>query len=555
MAVRINTGQDQLVTSMALPKTGFAIMAVGIAMIKIVLIEAIAAASQLRADHCLSASKHTGILGTFRITGILAHTPRGMLDYQRERKNMSLKVINIDTPALGDRGYIAHDGKTALVVDPQRDIDRVEKVLAENELALGAVVETHMHNDYVSGGLVLARNYQVDYITSADDPVSFNRVAAKDLDEFNIGNFAIKAVHTPGHTFTHLSYILMDENAKSVGVFTGGSLLHGSTGRPDLLGQDHAPKLAELQHGSAHRLAALLEDATPIFPTHGFGSFCAATSTSGTSSTISDEKKFNPALQMSVERFVSETLAGLDTFPAYYKHMGPANHAGAGPIDLSELTRLSTDELIKAIASESWVVDLRDKDSWAAAHLPGSMNFGIAGSFATYLGWLFPYENELILISDQAEQIALAQRELVRIGIDRPAGSFVGDIAKIESTKSMQKVKFEDVPAVLADPGILVLDVRRNSERKASHIAGSHHIPLHELMNRLSELPADKTIWVHCAGAYRAAIAASIMENAGLAVVLINEPYENALSVIDLPLVAGAADHSPIAPSDTKVTA
>ena len=468
---------------------------------------------------------------------------------------MSLTILNIDTPTLGDRGYIAHDGKTALVVDPQRDIDRIEQVLAANNLELGAVVETHMHNDYVSGGLVLARNYQADYITSADDPVSFDRISATDLAEFSVGNFGIKAVHTPGHTFTHLSYILVDESGKSVGIFTGGSLLHGSTGRPDLLGPDHAEKLAALQHGSAHRIVDLLEDATPIYPTHGFGSFCAATSTSGTSSTIADEKRFNPALQMAQERFVRETLAGLDAFPAYYKHMGPANHAGPGSIDLSTLPRLSTEELNKVITENNWVVDIRDKDSWAAAHLPGTMNFGIAGSFATYLGWLFPYESKLFLVSDSAEQIALAQRELVRIGIDRPAGSYVGDVSKIEPTKSTELVKFSDVPSVLTDPKIVVLDVRRNSERNASHIAGSLHIPLHELKDRLAELPTNKTIWVHCAGAYRAAIAASIVENAGLSVVLINEPYEKALSVADLELVAGAVDHSPVAPSDTKVTA
>lgn len=468
---------------------------------------------------------------------------------------MSIQIINIDTPTLGDRGYIAHDGKTALVVDPQRDIDRVEKVLTDNNLSLGAVVETHMHNDYVSGGLVLARKYQANYITSAEDPVSFERTAAKDLDEFNVGSFAVKALHTPGHTFTHLSYILLDPTGSAQGIFTGGSLLHGSTGRPDLLGQDHAPTLAGLQHGSAHRMAEMLEDKTPIFPTHGFGSFCAATSTSGDSSTIQDEKRINPALTMSVEHFISATLAGLDVFPAYYKHMGPANHAGPGPIDLTELPRLSSQELLKVIAGNSWVVDLRDKETWAKGHLPGTFSFGVAGSFATYLGWLFPYENELVLISDKAAEIAEAQRELVRIGIDRPSASFVGDISTVDKTIETHLVTFNDVPAALNDAEIVVLDVRRNSERDASHIQGSQHIPLHELSQRMAEVATDKTIWVHCAGAYRASIAASIMQNAGRKVVLINEPYEKALSVADLTLVSGGIDHSPVAPSDVKATA
>jgi hydroxyacylglutathione hydrolase len=475
-----------------------------------------------------------------------------MLWYGWKGSEMSIEIINIDTPTLGDRGYIAHDGKTALVVDPQRDIDRVEKVLEQHSLELGAVVETHMHNDYVSGGLVLARKYAAKYITNADDPVAFERTAAHDLDEFSIGNFGIKALHTPGHTFTHLSYILVDEKGKSTGIFTGGSLLHGSTGRPDLLGQDHATKLAQLQHGSAHRITEFLGDEAPIFPTHGFGSFCAATSTSGSSSTILDEKRGNPALQMSVERFVTETLAGLDTFPAYYKHMGPANHAGPGPIDLSELPRLSTDELLKRIAGDNWVVDLRDKDSWAKAHLSGTINFGVSGSFATYLGWLFPYEKELVLISDKASDVSEAQRELVRIGIDRPSASYVGGLDAFPETVDAKTVQFKDVPQALTNSEIVILDVRRNGERKSSHIKGSQHIPLHELANRLPELSNDKTYWVHCAGAYRASIAASIMQNAGLKIVLINEGYDKALEVKELEIVTGASDNGPVAPSDTK---
>jgi rhodanese-related sulfurtransferase len=302
-------------------------------------------------------------------------------------------------------------------------------------------------------------------------------------------------------------------------------------------------------------MAEMLEDKTPIFPTHGFGSFCAATSTSGDSSTIQDEKRINPALTMSVENFISATLAGLDVFPAYYKHMGPANHAGPGPIDLTELPRLSSQELLKVIAGNSWVVDLRDKETWAKGRLPGTFSFGVAGSFATYLGWLFPYENELVLISDKAADIAEAQRELVRIGIDRPSASFVGDISTVDKTIETPLVTFNDVPAALDDAEIVVLDVRRNSERDASHIQGSQHIPLHELSQRIAEVATDKTIWVHCAGAYRASIAASIMQNAGRKVVLINEPYEKALSVADLTLVSGGFDHGPVAPSDVKATA
>jgi len=468
---------------------------------------------------------------------------------------MTLTVINIDTPTLGDRSYIAHDGKTALVVDPQRDIDRVQEILAREGLILGGVVETHMHNDYVSGGLVLAREHGAEYIVSEMDPVNFDRYAVKDLQIIPVGSFAIQALHTPGHTFTHMSYALLDSSENAQGVFTGGSMLHGSTGRPDLLGWDFARELAGLQFGSAQRLAQLLEDKVNIHPTHGFGSFCAATSTSGDSSTIADEKLTNPALLLDKETYIVETLAGLDVFPAYYKHMGPINHAGPGPIDLSELTRLTTTEVKQAISNQAWVIDLRTRTKWAAGHVPGTLSFGLDGSMATYFGWMFPYEEKLVLVSDQPSDIAAAQRELVRIGIDRPSGSFVGDISEFGELTSTKTVTFSDLPAVIGKPGVTVLDVRRVSERESSHIEPSLHIPLHELSARVNELPTDGEIWVHCAGAYRAAAAMGIIEGANRTAVLINEPYEACLTVAGLEVVTGEKDSGPVSPSDVVVDA
>lgn len=468
---------------------------------------------------------------------------------------MTLKIINLDTPTLGDRSYIAHDGKTALVVDPQRDIDRVEEILRAEGVQIGAVVETHMHNDYVTGGLVLAQKYGATYITSAEDKVNFSRQGVKDQEIVNVGDFAIKALHTPGHTFTHMSYILLTPDNGAQGIFTGGSMLHGSTGRPDLLGWDQAATLAGLQYGSAHRIVDLLEDGTSVHPTHGFGSFCAATSTCGDSSTLADEKHTNPALLLDKERFISETLAGLDAYPAYYKHMGPANIAGPGPIDLSELKSMSTDELRKAAQAGAWVLDLRSKNSYVQGHIPGSLSFGLDGSFATYFGWIFRYGEKLMLFSDKREDISTAQRELVRIGIDRPDGATVSDLRETPGLGTNREVTFNDVPEALKDPNILVLDVRRNSERNASHIEGTVHIPLHELAMRVTELPKGKEIWVHCAGAYRAAGSLGILESAGHKPVLINESYDKCLNVASLNIVTGHADAGPVAPSDVKESA
>ena len=467
---------------------------------------------------------------------------------------MALKVINIDTPTLGDRSYLAHDGKFAVVIDPQRDIDRVKTLLAQEGVELGAVVETHMHSDYVSGGLVLAQEYSAPYFVSQDDPVNFTRSAVADSQVIPIGSFALQALHTPGHTFTHLSYVLMEGQDAARAVFTGGSLLHGSTGRPDLLGPDNAAILARLQHSSAHRLAELLEDHVALMPTHGFGSFCAATSTSGDSSTIGDQRHTNPALLKDVDTFVAETLAGLDAFPAYYRHMGPLNHAGAGPIDLSELPRMSTDDVLKAMAAGAWVIDLRNRGDYAKAHIPNSIALGMDGSMATYFGWIFPYNKDLVLVGDSHE-VSGAQRELVRIGIDRPAGAFTDDVTIFPQTASTKVVTFADVPAALKDDKTVVLDVRRNGERASSHIKGTIHIPLHELSARVQEVPKGKQIWVHCAGAYRASAAVGILESNGISAVLINEAYDAATRVANMPLVTGGEDLGPLAPSDALAKA
>jgi hydroxyacylglutathione hydrolase len=202
-----------------------------------------------------------------------------------------LTIRTIDTPSLGDRSYLAHDGEVAFVVDPQRDIDRVLEILRAEAVRLTHVFETHIHNDYVTGGLALARATGATYLINADDKVSFDRTPIQDGEILEIGGrMRVRAIHTPGHTFTHMSYALTDV-VEPIAVFTGGSLLYGATGRPDLLGPDHSDALVRHQHASAHKLAGTLPDATEVYPTHGFGSFCSATQSEATASTIGQENE------------------------------------------------------------------------------------------------------------------------------------------------------------------------------------------------------------------------------------------------------------------------
>ncbi|WP_343966221.1 MBL fold metallo-hydrolase, partial [Streptosporangium amethystogenes] len=247
----------------------------------------------------------------------------------------TIETVVVETSSLGDRSYLAHDGRVALVVDPQRDIDRILALAGRLGVRVTHVAETHLHNDYVSGGLALARLTGAAYLVAAADEVAFDRVPVSDGDEMALSpSMRLSAVATPGHTFHHLSYVLGGPGGP-MGVFTGGSLLFGTTGRTDLLGARHAHALARHQHASVRRLADLLPDGTQVWPTHGFGSFCSATQTDAASSTMGHERGANPALRLEADDFVTQTLAGLDAYPAYYAHMGARNTAGADLVDLT----------------------------------------------------------------------------------------------------------------------------------------------------------------------------------------------------------------------------
>jgi glyoxylase-like metal-dependent hydrolase (beta-lactamase superfamily II)/rhodanese-related sulfurtransferase len=439
-------------------------------------------------------------------------------------------IAAIDTPTLGDRSYLVHDGSAALVIDPQRDIDRVLGLAARHGVRVTHVFETHIHNDYVTGGLALARAAGAAYHVNATDAVTFDRVPVSDSDVIEISPvMRIRAIATPGHTFTHLSYVL-ETGRRPPAVFTGGSLLYGSTGRPDLMGADRAAELAHAQYASAHRLAAGLAPDTEVYPTHGFGSFCSATQSDAVSSTIGRERRVNPVLTLDEHRYVNELLAGLDVYPAYYAHMAPENAAGPGAPDLDPPHAAEASELRRRIEAGEWVVDLRARRAFAAGHLAGTLSFDLTGHLATYVGWLIPWQTPLTLLGQTPEQVAEAQRELLRVGIDSPAAMAVGDPAGWSGgypLRSFRATDFSDLAAAGQRRPPVILDVRRDPEWAESHIDGAIHMPLHELPGQLSELP-DEELWVYCRTGYRASAAASILDAAGRRVVAVDDDYDRA---------------------------
>jgi glyoxylase-like metal-dependent hydrolase (beta-lactamase superfamily II)/rhodanese-related sulfurtransferase len=449
-------------------------------------------------------------------------------------RRTDLTVIPLETPTLGDRTYLVHDGEVAFVVDPQRDIDRVLDLLERDGVRLTHVLETHIHNDYVTGGYALAQRTGAAYLVNAADEVSFDRTPIRDGETVLVGDrMELTALATPGHTFTHLSYALRDNaTGGDLGVFSGGSLLFGATGRPDLLGDEHTDTLARLQHGSARRLADSLPDDAAVYPTHGFGSFCAATQSEADESTIGREKSGNPALTQDEETYVRELLDGLGAYPAYYAHMAPANAEGPSEPDLSAPTRADAAELRRRIEAGEWVVDLRNRTAFAAGHAPGTLNFGLDGGFATYLGWLIEWGTAVTLLGETADDVAQAQRELVRIGIDRPAAAATGGPEEWSDRDlaSFATATFAELADVRHHREVTVLDVRRDDEYRAARIEGAVNIPIHQLPQRLTDVPAGE-VWVHCAGGYRASVAASFLSAAGHALVAIDDTFDNAREV------------------------
>ncbi len=446
-------------------------------------------------------------------------------------------VIVIDTPGLGDRGYIAHDGVNAIVIDPQRDTDRVEKLIAEHGLTVTHVGETHIHNDYVNGGYQFAKKHGATYVVPADVELSYlgeaNVVAMGEGDGFRVGDLDVRIVHTPGHTPHHISFAVSRDNHPGA-VFTGGSLLYGTVGRPDLVAPDLTVKQAHDQWHSAHHLVDLLPADTQIYPTHGFGSFCSSIQTAGVQTSLGQEKAINPALTQAEEDFVEMLIAGLDVFPAYYAHMGPANAAGPAEIDLSFPAPVDPAELRRRVEAGEWVVDLRSREVFAGGHVPGAVNFDLDGAFVNYLGWMVPWGTPITLVGATTQQVEAAQRELVRIGIDRPAGQAVGGpdswMSEGEAPAFMRRVDFEEMAKEWkANPNSVVVDTRQILEWEAGHVKGATFIPFYEVLDRMGELPRDEDVYVYCGSGYRAAAVASVLQNAGFDnIVHVDDDFPNA---------------------------
>lgn len=444
----------------------------------------------------------------------------------------ALSVRTIETPGLGDRSYVAVLDGWAIAVDVQRDIDRVEEVLADQHARLAAVVETHIHNDYVTGGLGLARRHGATYVVPAGPRLGFTATRATDGSIVRAGALTLRTIDSPGHTDAHAAYSLHIEDGPAQVAFTGGSLLLGATGRTDLLGLDRAEDLARRQYWSVRRLARLLGPDARILPTHGFGSFCVAGETAPSGDTVAEQLAANHAYLLSEDEFVDDLMGRLGAYPTYYAFMGPRNAGGPALADAADIPYVDLAAAVASSDSGTTVVDVRPRRAWAQAHLAGSVSIDLAGAMATWYGWTVPIDAPVLLVADTHARAREAVRELQRIGVDNVRGVHVTPSlveADCPSVTSARTASFDGLARRLRDvPATSVLDVRETAEWRQGHVRGARHVSAHDIDRARNLLTPGDEAWLYCGGGFRASIAGSLLERLGASSVIVDDAVSGA---------------------------
>jgi glyoxylase-like metal-dependent hydrolase (beta-lactamase superfamily II)/rhodanese-related sulfurtransferase len=430
------------------------------------------------------------------------------------------EVVVIPTPGLGNSTYLVGAQGHAIAIDVPRDAWRIRDVAEARGWHIDHALETHVHNDYLSGARELAADGGTTIVAPGRGGYAFAHQAAGEGDEVDLGEGGLVARATPGHTPEHLSWELQDGSGAPSAIFSGGSLLIGGVGRTDLLGRARIDEMTAAQFRSMRRLAEL-PDEVVVHPTHGAGSFCVAGDVDiGGLATIGALKRWNPAFAAAdLAAFDAEIAAGRTLYPVYYRRMAPLNRRGPrllrGPAQAEPLT---TQAFTDARAAGAWVLDVRDRWAFAEIHVKGSWNIEAGDSFAAYAGWLLPFDAPLCLIVDSPEQEVEVRDELLRIGFDHVLGHLVGGMEAWLAvggevgwylTASWEELRTTE-PAQ-------ILDVRQPYEWREGAIPGSRRVFVADLPGAMAELGDGSSYLVACRTGVRAAIAASLLDAAGIA--------------------------------------
>jgi hydroxyacylglutathione hydrolase len=415
--------------------------------------------------------------------------------------------------------------RVAAVIDPRRDVDVYIAAAAERGWRISHVLETHLHNDYISGGPELVALTGARHVIGAGAEAAYEHQPTRDGDMYDIGSLRFKTLETPGHTPEHVCYTLADRGRADdpLAVFSGGSLLVGAIGRTDLLGADNALPYARDMFHSLHDKLLNEEDYVSVMPTHGGGSLCSKDISATPSSSIGYERRHNELLAISdVEEFCRALLFDQPGYPRYFARMRPINKAGATPLGTIAGPRsLTVAEAQALIADDAVVIDARPFADYAAGHLPGSFAIPAGSSFGTWLGWVVPDGRPFVFVLESAADWDDLLRQALRIGYDDVRGhlSSVADWRAAGLTLETGKTAtIQDLAKRLEGGGPdapLVLDVRQHYEWVEGHIPGSVHLMGGDLPDRLADLPRDRPIMTICRTANRNAIAAGVLLRAG----------------------------------------
>ncbi|WP_280339615.1 MBL fold metallo-hydrolase [Nocardia neocaledoniensis] len=423
-------------------------------------------------------------------------------------------LIPVIDEGLGNSTYLLGlgDGR-AMVIDPERDVRRVRTEARRHGLRIAYAVETHLHADFISGVRELAETEGAIVIAPEVGPRGFDVTALADGETVTVGAFVLEALATPGHSPEHLSYLLHDADQQLQGVFTGGSLMVGTAGRTDLVSPEQTIPLARAQYHSLRRLMELPDD-TPVWPTHGAGSFCSAATGTERTTTIGHERATNPLLQVDGEdAFVEALLASLGTFPDYFLRLGAINHHGPAVLgDSPTLTPLTSDQVSELIADGAQVIDARPAADFAAGHIPGALSITLRPVFATWLGWLADPDRPVIIVRDRPQDGIDIAWEAAKVGFDTLAGELADGMSAWSGP--VEKAQLLSADQLAAHPAPTVLDIRQHGEYLAGHVPAARNLELGTLAAHLVDVPAGP-VAVMCGHGERATTAASILERSG----------------------------------------
>jgi hydroxyacylglutathione hydrolase len=426
---------------------------------------------------------------------------------------------------IGDEGT-----GTAAVIDPQRDIDRYLVFAAEHKLEIKHVFLTHLHADFVAGHLELRDRVGATIYLGAKARAEYRFTPLSDGDVVEFGKVRLQALETPGHTPESISLLVCDldrNESEPHAVLTGDTMFIGDVGRPDLraaLGWS-ASDLGALLFDSLQSKLLPLPDASLVYPAHGAGSLCGKAISKETVSTIGEQRRLNYALQpMSKQAFVELVTADQPEAPPYFVYDAVLNSKERPTLDQAlerVLKPLTLEELLALQADGAQILDTRDPDEFAAAHLAGSINIGLGGQYATWAGTVLDHTHPIVIIADPSRENESAVR-LGRIGFDHVAGYLENGLRSLESRPELvaftERLSAQFAAELLSSSQPpLAIDVRAPGERKQKLIEGSLSVPLNHLMENLKSLPNDRPLLVYCAGGYRSSIAASLLQRAGFA--------------------------------------